>query len=66
MEKRENLLDLLNRAPDFDSEHVNARRVKFWLDGAPLPPQYLPSQSTNKVTHTLRFFKTVKSISAKF
>jgi predicted amidohydrolase YtcJ len=43
METQENLLDLLERAADFDSEHVNAKRVKFWLDGAPLPPQYCPS-----------------------
>jgi predicted amidohydrolase YtcJ len=42
METQESLIDLLDRAPDFDSEHVNARRVKFWLDGAPLPPQYIP------------------------
>jgi hypothetical protein len=42
METEENLLDLLERAGDFESEHVIAKRVKFWLDGAPLPPQYHP------------------------
>jgi len=51
METQENLIDLLDRAADFDSEHVNAKRVKFWLDGAPLPPQYLPfPTSLMKVT----------------
>ena len=39
METEENLLDLLERAGDFESEHVIAKRVKFWLDGAPFPPQ---------------------------
>jgi hypothetical protein len=43
METQENLIDLLERAADYDSEHINAKRVKFWLDGAPLPPQYLPT-----------------------
>jgi len=67
METQENLVDLLERAADYDSEHVNAKRVKFWLDGAPLPPQYLPPSMniSNPVTHTPHYYKTARSISAK-
>jgi len=63
METEENLLDLLERAADFESKHVIAKRVKFWLDGAPLPPQYLsPVSLLTVVTLTPLFFQMVKSI----
>ncbi|KAL2801862.1 amidohydrolase-like protein 3 [Aspergillus granulosus] len=35
-----NLQLVLQTAEDFRSEHVDPRFVKFWLDGAPLPPHF--------------------------
>lgn len=39
-EAEESLHRLIDTAEQFESEHVKTRFVKFWLDGAPLPPYY--------------------------
>ncbi|KAJ5906766.1 amidohydrolase-like protein 3 [Penicillium subrubescens] len=40
MEPRDSLAALLDVANGFRSKHVHTNFVKFWLDGAPLPPQF--------------------------
>lgn len=40
MESRQSLDTLLDVASGFASKHVRTNFVKFWLDGAPLPPEY--------------------------
>lgn len=40
VEKKENLHALLDNAQSFESQHVHTNFVKFWLDGAPLPPHF--------------------------
>lgn len=42
-EESESLQALLQVADVFESEHVKPRFVKFWLDGAPLPPHLTQS-----------------------
>ncbi|KAG5747191.1 hypothetical protein H9Q69_011210 [Fusarium xylarioides] len=39
-EKAESLHHLIDTAEDFCSQHVDARFVKFWMDGAPIPPHF--------------------------
>ncbi|KAF5564676.1 hypothetical protein FNAPI_2040 [Fusarium napiforme] len=39
-EKAESLHRLIDNAEDFCSQHVDARFVKFWMDGAPIPPHF--------------------------
>ncbi|KAF4339531.1 hypothetical protein FBEOM_6557 [Fusarium beomiforme] len=39
-EKAESLHRLIDNADAFSSEHVDARFVKFWIDGAPIPPHF--------------------------
>lgn len=40
MESRKSLACLLDVANGFASTHVHTNFVKFWLDGAPLPPEF--------------------------
>lgn len=40
MEEEESLHELIEKAEQFKSQHVRTNFVKFWLDGAPLPPYY--------------------------
>ncbi|KAJ5814176.1 amidohydrolase-like protein 3, partial [Penicillium pulvis] len=40
METSESLAALLDVADEFRSKHVHTNFVKFWLDGAPLPPGF--------------------------
>lgn len=40
LEPRASLAALLDVANGFRSKHVHTNFVKFWLDGAPLPPQF--------------------------
>lgn len=40
MESRKSLAALLDVAAGFTSKHVHTNFVKFWLDGAPLPPEF--------------------------
>ncbi|KAJ5811784.1 amidohydrolase-like protein 3 [Penicillium riverlandense] len=40
MESSESLAALLDLADGFRSKHVHTNFVKFWLDGAPLPPEF--------------------------
>ena len=40
MESRQSLAGLLDVAEGFRSKHVHTNFVKFWLDGAPLPPEF--------------------------
>ncbi|KAJ5094141.1 amidohydrolase-like protein 3 [Penicillium angulare] len=40
MESTESLSALLDVSEGFRSKHVHTNFVKFWLDGAPLPPQF--------------------------
>lgn len=40
MESRQSLAGLLDMAAGFASKHVHTNFVKFWLDGAPLPPEF--------------------------
>lgn len=39
-EGQETLHRLIDIAEEFSSEHVDARFVKFWMDGAPIPPHF--------------------------
>ncbi|KAE8321388.1 amidohydrolase 3 [Aspergillus sergii] len=39
-ESQETLHDLIDRSDTFCSEHVHTRFVKFWMDGAPIPPHF--------------------------
>lgn len=39
-ESQESLHRLIDIAEEFSSEHVDARFVKFWMDGAPIPPHF--------------------------
>ncbi|PYH90690.1 amidohydrolase-like protein 3 [Aspergillus ellipticus CBS 707.79] len=40
MEPQDSLAGLLDVAEGFRSKHVHTQFVKFWLDGAPLPPEF--------------------------
>ncbi|XRM48201.1 hypothetical protein ABZX51_011135 [Aspergillus tubingensis] len=40
MEPQDSLAGLLDVAEGFRSRHVHTQFVKFWLDGAPLPPEF--------------------------
>jgi predicted amidohydrolase YtcJ len=40
MEPSQSLAALLDVAEEFRSKHVHTNFVKFWLDGAPLPPEF--------------------------
>ncbi|KAF9883790.1 hypothetical protein FE257_002774 [Aspergillus nanangensis] len=39
-ESQETLHHLIDIASTFRSEHVDSRFVKFWMDGAPIPPHF--------------------------
>jgi predicted amidohydrolase YtcJ len=39
-ESQESLHQLIDIADTFRSEHVDSRFVKFWMDGAPIPPHF--------------------------
>ncbi|KAL4892031.1 amidohydrolase-like protein 3 [Aspergillus ambiguus] len=43
MEPQESLAAVLDVAEGFRSKHVHTQFVKFWLDGAPLPPEFTQS-----------------------
>ncbi|PYH64979.1 amidohydrolase [Aspergillus vadensis CBS 113365] len=40
MEPKDSLAGLIDVAEGFRSRHVHTQFVKFWLDGAPLPPEF--------------------------
>ncbi|KAF9889312.1 hypothetical protein FE257_007421 [Aspergillus nanangensis] len=43
MEPQDSLAGVLDVAEGFRSKHVHTQFVKFWLDGAPLPPEFTHS-----------------------